>query len=198
MLHCQQAQVATSTLNIVVGVQESQWVNVVNTIAAAFSRELRMFVKALHDVAANSKAAIDGQAAYQKLEETIKAVHDMPGAALDVPQSTLSLCSLLDRLISDLRHPATVPAAKPRDVLTNCIKTVTGWRQHVLTTLDGSGHLLSSKTAPEFQDGLPVRIMVNGRFEADCLDSNDMVQLFCCPPADSALLQHDSEISIAR
>ncbi len=156
--------------------------------------------KQLHQLSARTKASKsnDGQAAYQSLQIAAKAVLDMPGAAVKKPSSDSSLSSIWDNFSSELNYATSMPALKLHALLAKCAENITGWKQRVLATLDGSGHLLSSKEVPEFKDGLPVRITVNGRFEADCLDSNDLVKLFLCCPKDNALMQQGSDISIAR
>lgn len=183
-----------------VGGQKSAWITAVNTIAAASSNELKVLVKQLHQLSARTKASKsnDGQAAYQSLQSAVQAVVDMPGAAMKEPNSDSSLCSILDTFRSALNYATSMPVLELHALLAKCVENITGWKQRVMATLDGSGHLLSSKEAPEFKDGLPVRITVNGRFEADCLDSNDLVKLFCCCPKENALLQQGSDISIAR
>ena len=172
----------------------------VNAIAAVFSRELKVLVKQLHQLSAQTKASksSDGQAACQSLQIAMKAVRDMPGAAVKEPKSDSSLCTILDDLSSALQYATSTPALKLHALLAKGAENVTGWKQRTLASLDKSGHLLSSKEVPEFEDGLPVRITVNGRFEADCLDSNDLVKLCCCCHEDNALLQQGSDITIAR
>ena len=128
----------------------------------------------------------------------LKTVLDMPGAAVKEPNSDGSLCSIWDDFSSAVNYTTSTPALKLHALLAKCAESITGWKQRVLATRDGSGCLLSSQEVPEFKDGLPVRITVNGCFEADCLDSNDLVKLFCCCPKDNALLQQGSDISIAR
>jgi len=155
--------------------QRSAWMNTVNTIAAAASQQLKELVRMLHQCLAQSKAKPppDRAKLFQQLQAAAKAVSDMPGAGLAVQNTGSTLTGIVDSLNTDLRYTA---GAKPQDVLTNGIRNLTAWRQQVLTTLDGSGYLLSDRRAPVFKGGLPVRIMVNGRFEADCLDSNDLVE----------------------
>ncbi len=182
------------------GGQRSAWITAVNAIAAASSSELKVLVKQLHQLSAQTKASksSDGQAARQSLQFAVKTVLDMPGAAVKEPNSDSSLCSIWDDFSSAVNYTTSTPALKLHALLAKCAESITGWKQRVLATRDGSGCLLSSQEVPEFKDGLPVRITVNGCFEADCLDSNDLVKLFCCCPKDNALLQQGSDISIAR
>ena len=85
----------------------------------------------------------------------------MPGAAVKEPNSDSSLSSIWDNFSSALNYATSTPALKLHALLAKCAENITGWKQRVLATLDGSGHLLSSKEVPEFKDGLPVRITVN-------------------------------------
>ena len=192
---------------VIAGCEGRAWVNVVNTIAAAYSHQLIFMVKAFHKQAAICKANKLRDAhetmteVSQHLSGSIRSVLDLPGADMlssGSPRgsntSDPSLRSLLTALSSTLKGPDAIQAVKLQHVLTDCIKGIIGWRQTVLTTVDGSGHLLASACPWD----LPVRVLVNGRFEADCLDCNDLVELFCCRSADSALLQQDSTISVAR
>lgn len=167
----------------------------VNAIAAASSLQLKELIKALHGGVAQCKAqpSANGQTVYHWLQGAAQAVLDMPGVGHILTEGN-SLVGIVDELDSKLRVKSD---EKPLQVLLDSIKLVTDWRQGVLTSLDGSGYPLGNKAAPEFKGGLPVRVMVNGRFEKDCLDSNDLVELFCCCPADSALL-HGNAISVAR
>ena len=183
------------------------WVSVVNTIAAAYSHQLMVMVKALHKQAAVCKANKFRDAhqvmaeVSQQLSGSLQSVLELPGADMlnsgsprSSDSSDDSLHSLLTALSSTLRSLDAIQPVKLQDVLTDCIKGLIGWRQTVLTTLDGSGHPLASARTWD----LPVRVLVNGRFEADCLDCNDLVKLFCCSSAESDLLQCDSTVSVAR
>lgn len=174
------------------GGQASAWMNVVNTIAAALSSQLKYVIKALHQCAAQSQgikqtAAFEAayDSAFQQLQPSFKTVMDLPGADMTSSASPCSsagsggsMRSILDAVSNTLEHPTSVSAAKLHDVLSACIEDLSTWKRSVLSTLDGSGHPLTA--VQEFAGGLPVRVLVNGRFEADCLDSNDLVELFCC------------------
>ena len=175
---------------------QGSWINTVNTIAAASSSQLADLIKRLHQVAAQSRqsAAMDNSTADGCLRSAMQAVVHMPGVDGNELESSASLRSTVDSISSALKSPAAVPHI----VLRTCVDQLVAWRQQVLMTLDGSGCKFSCNEVPEFQQGLPVRVLVDGRFVADCLDSNDLVKVFCCCPANSPLLQPDSIVSIAR
>ena len=83
--------------------------------------------------------------------------------------------------------------------LLKLVKDIKAWRKGVLTTLDGSGDLLTKTDLVMFcEEGVPVRIMVDDAFRADCLDSNDLVELFLCCEKDDAVLQPGTTITMLR
>ena len=98
--------------------------------------------------------------------------------------------------IADIRSKLGAPWTA--DLLEDIVHKIRTWRQGIL---DHCSTGQTSREAEVFEGapfGLPVRVLVNGMFRADCLDSNDLVKLFCCCTAEDVVLQPDSVISIAR
>ncbi len=181
------------------GPPEDEWRNMVYLIAAAASESITSLICFLNHTAAQAKLAKPRPSGTQLLTEVSYAkqytsVMALPGCNATRPEIPASLHSILQ----DLSGTLFADPAKPHECLLEVIQAIKEWKDNVLSICDGSGYVLGSAGMPLFKQGLPVRIMLNGSFEKDCLDSNDLVELFCCCPEGSPLLQPRATVSLIR
>lgn len=168
-------------------------------VAAAASESMTKLVCFLNHTAAQAKLAEPQPSGTQLLANLTDAkqytsIEALPGCNATRAEMPASLQSILQGLSGTL----SADPAKPHECLLEGIQAIKEWKDNVLSTCDGSGYVLGSAGMPLFKQGLPVRIMLNGSFEKDCLDSNDLVELFCCCPEGSPLLQPRATVSLIR
>lgn len=171
----------------------------VHLIAAAASESITSLICFLNGTAAQAKLAKPQPSGMQLLAafshaQQYTSVTALPGCNATRPEIPASLHSILQ----GLRRTLSADPARPHECLLEVIQAIKEWKDNVLSSCDGSGCVLGSAGMPSFKQGLPVRIMLNGSFEKDCLDSNDLVELFCCCPKGSPLLQPRATISLIR
>ncbi|KAL0047438.1 hypothetical protein WJX82_003437 [Trebouxia sp. C0006] len=181
------------------GPPEDEWTNMVHLIAAAASESITSLICFLNGTAAQAKLAKPQPSGMQLLAafsnaQQYTSVTALPGCNATRPEIPASLHSILQ----GLRRTLSADPARPHECLLEVIQAIKDWKDNVLSSCDGSGCVLGSAGMPSFKQGLPVRIMLNGSFEKDCLDSNDLVELFCCCPKGSPLLQPRATISLIR
>jgi hypothetical protein len=181
------------------GPPEDEWTNMVHLIAAAASESITSLICFLNGTAAQAKLAKPQPSGMQLLAafsnaQQYTSVTALPGCNATRPEIPASLHSILQ----GLRRTLSADPARPHECLLEVIQAIKEWKDNVLSSCDGSGCVLGSAGMPSFKQGLPVRIMLNGSFEKDCLDSNDLVELFCCCPKGSPLLQPRATISLIR
>lgn len=122
-----------------------------------------------------------------------EAIRLLPGYTLSGPRACTSLEAISQQFAETLQAEE-----RPRTVLEGRVQALKAWRECILTTYDGSGYLMGDSRMPHFQELLPVRIMVNDAFEKDCLDSNDLLELFLCCHEDSAVLCPTASVTLLR
>lgn len=181
------------------GPPEDEWRNMVHLIAAAASESITSLICFLNHTAAQAKPARPQPSGTQLLAALSNAqqyasVTALPGFNATRPEVPASLHSILQ----DLSGKLSADPARPHECLLEVIQAIKEWKDSVLSTCDGSGYVLSIAGMPSFKQGLPVRIMLNSSFEKDCLDSNDLVELFFCCPKGSPLLQPRATVSLIR
>lgn len=162
----------------------------VHLVAAAASQSLQALVKGLNNQVLLAKGSKSRRGA--NIKQEYAAVQALPGFAVPGPHSD-SLQNTSEKFAIRLQEDQN-----PGPMLEAWVKALKAWRNSILTTCDGSGYVLGDAKMPHFQEQLPVRIMVNGSFVKDCLDSNDLVELFCCCHKDSVAISSTATVTLLR
>ena len=170
------------------------WTSIVTLMAAALSLEVKGLIKRLNETEAQKDMPADMKNSYlHHVEADVKKVLELHGcnhALTGGPVETVK--SIVEKAQAGMHW------GSPESLLA-LVKEIKSWRKEILTTFDGSGHLLTSRNLVMFsEERVPVRITVDGAFHADCLDSNDLLELFLCCEKDDALLQPGATISMVR
>ena len=183
-----------------VGPSKESWTSMVLVIAAASSQEVKRLIKQLNQGAAKLAAARGQHAGASEILDQIATDMDsvlrLPGAAHALAGPT-GQTATLESVVRDAQNRN--PHWTDRGML-DAVENIKAWRNEILTSFDGSGQLLTLHNGlMRFsEEGLPVRILVNDAFQADCLDSNDLVELFLCCEADDIVLQPGATVSMVR
>lgn len=185
--HAQQLQQAAELQTGGTGDPGHRWEDVVRVIAVAQDPAVSDLVRNLNQSAAMRSQGLQTEAQDQQLRKIISVVEQLPGSPVTFEQPQC--------LAMILRHLPPIDCWTSQ-LLADASHMVTTWQHAVLFRQGGTGPPLAKSSM--FQAELPVRILVDGLFRADCLDGNDLVKLFCCCPAQEPLLQADTVIQIAR
>lgn len=169
---------------------QTVWADMVHLVAAAASQSLQALIKGLNKQVLLAKGSKSQRGAI--IQQEYAAVQALPGYAVPGPHG-LSLQNASDQFATRLQEDQN-----PRETLEAWVKALKAWRARILITCDGSGYVLGDAKMPHFQELLPVRIMVNDNFVKDCLDSNDLVELFCCCHKDSAVISPTATVTLLR
>ena len=161
----------------------------VHQVAAAASQSLQALVKGLNYQVLLAKGA---RSQHDAVVQEYAAMQSLPEFAVP-DRHGVSLRDTSDQFAERLQE-----GQNPRNVLEQWVKALKAWRERILSSCDGSGFVLGDTQMPHFQELLPVRIMINGMFVKDCLDSNDLVELFCCCQADSVVISPTATVTLLR
>lgn len=174
------------------GPEKEKWVSVVTLIAAASSKAVTALVQELNNIEAKlvKLNRVLARPILEAIFTPMRAVLQLKGC--DKPAGSL-------KSLKSIVQQAELEIKAGNKSLPDVVKEIKAWRQGVLTTWDGSGVLLTKPDLVMFcEEGVPVRIMVDDAFRADCLDSNDLVELFLCCEKDDAVLQPGATITMLR